>query len=154
MGEATIALNRKARHEFHVEETFEAGIVLTGTEIKSIRAGHVSLQEAFARIDRGEAWLVGAHIAPYATGNRYNHEAKRTRKLLLHKAEIHELLGTTKSKGLTLVPLRLYIDNRSHAKLEIGLARGKQLHDRRRDIAARDALRDMDRELADSRRGR
>ncbi len=154
MGEKTIALNRKARHEFHVEETFEAGIVLTGTEIKSIRAGHVSLQEAFARIDRGEAWLVGAHIAPYATGNRYNHEAKRTRKLLLHKDEIHELLGTTKSKGLTLVPLRLYIDNRSHAKLEIGLARGKQLHDRRRDIADRDAKRDIAREMADSRRGR
>lgn len=154
MGEKTIALNRKARHEFHVEETFEAGIVLTGTEIKSIRAGHVSLQEAFARIDRGEAWLVGAHIAPYATGNRYNHEAKRTRKLLLHKDEIHELLGTTKSKGLTLVPLRLYIDNRSHAKLEIGLARGKQIHDRRRDIADRDAKRDIARELADSRRGR
>jgi SsrA-binding protein len=154
MGEKTIALNRKARHEFHVEETFEAGIVLTGTEIKSIRAGHVSLQEAFARIDRGEAWLVGAHIAPYATGNRYNHEAKRMRKLLLHKDEIHELLGTTKSKGLTLVPLRLYIDNRSHAKLEIGLARGKQLHDRRRDIADRDAKRDIAREMADSRRGR
>ena len=154
MGEKTIALNRRARHEFHVEETFEAGIVLTGTEIKSIRAGHVSLQEAFARIERGEAWLVGAHIAPYATGNRYNHEAKRTRKLLLHKDEIHELLGTTKSKGLTLVPLRLYIDSRSHAKLEIGLARGKQLHDRRRDIADRDAKRDVAREIADSRRGR
>jgi SsrA-binding protein len=154
MGEATIALNRKARHEFHIEETFEAGIVLTGTEIKSIRAGHVSLQEAYARIERGEAWLVGAHIAPYAGGNRLNHEAKRTRKLLLHKDEIHELLGTTKSKGLTLVPLRLYIDNRSHAKLEIGLARGKQLHDRRREIADRDAKRDIAREMSDARRGR
>ncbi len=154
MGEETIALNRKARHEFHIEETLEAGIVLTGTEIKSIRAGKVSLQEAYARIDRGEAWLVGAHIAPYAGGNRYNHEAKRTRKLLLHKDEIHELLGITKSKGLTLVPLRLYIDNRGHAKLEIALARGKQLHDRRRDIAERDAKRDIARELADSRRGR
>ena len=154
MGEATIALNRKARHEFHIEETFEAGIVLTGTEIKSIRAGHVSLQEAYARIERGEAWLVGAHIAPYAGGNRLNHEAKRTRKLLLHKDEIFELLGTTKSKGLTLVPLRLYIDNRGHAKLEIGLARGKQLHDRRREIADRDAKRDIARELSDARRGR
>ncbi len=154
MGEQTIALNRKARHEFHIEDTLEAGIVLTGTEIKSIRAGKVSLQEAYARIDRGEAWLVGAHIAPYAGGNRYNHEAKRTRKLLLHKDEIHELLGTTKSKNLTLVPLRLYIDNRGHAKLEIALARGKQLHDRRRDIADRDAKRDIARELADSRRGR
>jgi len=154
MGEETIALNRKARHEFHIEETLEAGIVLTGTEIKSIRARKVSLQEAYARIERGEAWLVGAHIAPYAEGNRYNHEAKRTRKLLLHRDQIDELLGTTKSKGLTLVPLRLYIDERSHAKLELALARGKQLHDRRRDIATRDARRDMDRELADSRRGR
>ena len=154
MGEETIALNRKARHEFHIEDTLEAGIVLTGTEIKSIRAGKVSLQEAYARIDRGEAWLVGAHIAPYAAGNRYNHEAKRNRKLLLHKDEIHELLGTTKSKNLTLVPLRLYIDNRGHAKLELALARGKQLHDRRRDIADRDAKRDIAREMADSRRGR
>lgn len=154
MGEQTIALNRKARHEFHVEETFEAGIVLTGTEIKSVRAGHVSLQEAYARIERGEAWLVSAHIAPYAGGNRLNHEAKRTRKLLLHRDEIDELLGTTKSKGLTLVPLRLYIDERGHAKLEIGLARGKQLHDRRRDIAERDARRDIARAMADSRRGR
>ncbi len=154
MGEQTIALNRKARHEFHIEDTMEAGIVLTGTEIKSIRAGKVSLQEAYARIDRGEAWLVGAHIAPYAGGNRYNHEAKRTRKLLLHKDEIHELLGTTKSKNLTLVPLRLYIDNRGHAKLEIALARGKQLHDRRRDIADREAKRDVERELSDARRGR
>jgi SsrA-binding protein len=154
MGEETIALNRKARHEFHIEETLEAGIVLTGTEIKSIRAGKVSLQEAYARIERGEAWLVGAHIAPYASGNRYNHEAKRDRKLLLHKDEIHELLGTTRSKNLTLVPLRLYIDDRGHAKLEIALARGKQLHDRRRDIADRDAKRDIARELADSRRGR
>ena len=154
MGETTIALNRKARHDYSIEDTFEAGLVLTGTEIKSIRAGHVSLQEAYARIERGEAWLVGAHIAPYATGNRFNHEAKRTRKLLLHKDQIHELLGITKSKGLTLVPLRLYIDARGHAKLEIALARGKQLHDRRRDIAERDARRDIARELADSRRGR
>ncbi len=154
MGEETIALNRKARHEFHIEETLEAGLVLTGTEIKSIRAGKVSLQEAYARIERGEAWLVGAHIAPYAGGNRYNHEAKRTRKLLLHKDEIHELLRVTKSKGLTLVPLRLYIDSRGHAKLEVALARGKQLHDRRRDIADRDARRDIARELADSRKGR
>ncbi len=154
MGEQTVALNRKARHEYSIEDTLEAGIVLTGTEIKSIRAGKVSLQEAYARIDRGEAWLVGAHIAPYATGNRWNHEAKRTRKLLLHKQEIHELLGRTKSKGLTLVPLRLYIDDRGHAKLQIGLGRGKQLHDRRRDIAERDSRRDVERELSDARRGR
>ncbi len=154
MGESTIALNRKARHEFTIEDTFEAGLVLTGTEIKSIRAGHVSLQEAYARIERGEAWLVGAHIAPFAGGNRLNHEAKRSRKLLLHRDEIDELLGKTKSKGLTIVPLRLFIDGRGHAKLEIGLGRGKQLHDRRRDIAERDARRDMDRSLADAARGR
>lgn len=154
MGEQTIALNRKARHEFHVEETIEAGIVLTGTEIKSIRAGKVSLQEAYARIERGEAWLVGAHIAPWTGGNRWNHEAKRTRKLLLHKDEIVQLLGKTKSKGLTLVPLRLYIDDRGHAKLQLGLARGKQLHDRRRDIAERETRREIERELSDARRGR
>ncbi len=154
MGESTIALNRKARHEFTIEDTFEAGLVLTGTEIKSIRAGHVSLQEAYARIERGEAWLVGAHIAPFAGGNRLNHEAKRSRKLLLHRDEIDELLGKTRSKGLTIVPLRLFIDGRGHAKLEIGLGRGKQLHDRRRDIAERDARRDMDRSLADASRGR
>jgi SsrA-binding protein len=154
MGESTIALNRKARHEYSIEDMFEAGLVLTGTEIKSIRAGHVSLQEAYARIDRGEAWLVGAHIAPFAGGNRLNHEAKRSRKLLLHRDEIDELLGKTKSKGLTIVPLRLFIDRRGHAKLEIGLGRGKQLHDRRREIAERDARRDLDRAMADASRGR
>ena len=154
MGESTIALNRKARHEYSIEDTFEAGLVLTGTEIKSIRAGHVSLQEAYARIERGEAWLVGAHIAPFAGGNRLNHEAKRSRKLLLHRDEIDELLGKTKSKGLTIVPLRLFIDGRGHAKLEIGLGRGKQLFDRRREIAERDARRDLARTMADSSRGR
>ena len=154
MGESTIALNRKARHDYSIEDTFEAGLVLTGTEIKSIRAGHVSLQEAYARIERGEAWLVGAHIAPFAGGNRLNHETKRSRKLLLHRDEIDELLGKTRSKGLTIVPLRLFIDGRGHAKLEIGLGRGKQLYDRRREIAARDARRDLDRTMADSARGR
>ena len=154
MGESTIALNRKARHDYSIEDTYEAGLVLTGTEIKSIRAGHVSLQEAYARIERGEAWLVGAHIAPFAGGNRLNHETKRSRKLLLHRDEIDELLGKTKSKGLTIVPLRLFIDGRGHAKLEIGLGRGKQLYDRRREIAARDARRDLDRTMADSARGR
>lgn len=154
MGEGTVALNRKARHEFSIEETFEAGLVLTGTEIKSIRAGKVNLQDAYARIERSEAWLVGAHIAPYATGNRWNHEAKRSRKLLLHREEIDELLGKTKSKGLVLVPLRLYIDDRSHAKIELGLGRGKQLHDRRRDIADREAKREIAREMAAAARGR
>ena len=152
MPEKTISLNRRARHEFSIEATFEAGIALTGTEIKSIRAGKVSLADAFARIDRGEAWLVGAHIAPWAGGNRLNHEPKRDRKLLLHRDEIDELLGKTKAKGLTLVPLRLYISGRGKAKLEIGLGRGKQLYDRRREIAARDARRDLDRDLADAQR--
>jgi SsrA-binding protein len=153
MGE-TIAVNRKARHEYSIEDTLEAGIALTGTEIKSVRGGKVNLQDAYARIERGEAWLVGAHIAPWAGGNRYNHEPRRDRKLLLHRVEIDQLLGRTKAKGLTLVPLRLYFNDRGRAKVELGLARGKQLHDRRRDIAARDARRDMQREMADAHRGR
>ena len=150
--EKTIALNRRARHEFTIEDTFEAGIVLTGTEIKSIRAGKVNLADAFAWIDRGEAWLIGAHIAPWEGGNRENHEPKRERKLLLHRDQIDELLGKTKAKGLTLIPLRLYISDRGKAKLELGLGKGKQLHDRRREIAERDARREMDRELAEARR--
>lgn len=152
MPEQTVALNRRARHEYSIEETFEAGIALTGTEIKSIRAGKVSLAEAYARVENGEAWLVGANIAPWEHGNRYNHEPKRRRKLLLHRDEIFELLGRTKSKGLTLIPLRMYITGRGHAKLEIGLARGKQLHDRRRDIAERDARRDVERAIAEAER--
>jgi len=150
--EKTIALNRRARHEFSIEDTIEAGIALTGTEIKSIRAGKVSLSDAYARVERGEAWLVGAHIAPWESGNRYNHEPKRDRKLLLHRAQIDQLVGRTKAKGLTLVPLRLYISDRGKAKLELGLGKGKQLYDRRRDIAARDAKRDLDRELAEAQR--
>jgi len=148
--EKTVSLNRKARHEYSIEESFEAGIVLTGTEIKSVRAGRVSLAEAYARIDDGEAWLVGANISPWDTGNRYNHEPKRPRKLLLHRDEIVALLTRTKSKGLTLVPLKMYITGRGRAKLEIGLARGKQQHDRRRDIAERDARRDIERAMADA----
>jgi SsrA-binding protein len=149
-----MAVNRRARHEFTIDETFEAGIVLTGTEIKSIRSGKVNLGDAYARIERGEAWLIGAHIAPFEQGNRYNHDPKRERKLLLHRSEIDELLGRTKAKGQTIVPLRLYLTSRGRAKLELGLARGKQLHDRRRDIADRDAQREIARELADAQRGR
>jgi SsrA-binding protein len=152
--EETVALNRRARHEFSIEETFEAGLVLTGTEIKSIRAGKVQLANSYARIERDEAWLIGAHIAPFEQANRYNHEPKRTRKLLLRRSEIDELLGKTKSKGLTIVPLRLYLNAKGRAKLELGLARGKQLHDRRRDIADRDSRRDIAREMADAQRGR
>jgi SsrA-binding protein len=152
--EKTVAQNRRARHEYSIEDSFEAGIVLTGTEIKSIRAGKVSLAEAYARIDGGEAWLVGATIQPWDTGNRYNHEPKRPRKLLLHRDQILALLLRTKAKGLTLVPLKMYITERGRAKLEIGLGRGKQLHDRRRDIADRDSRREVERAMADADRGR
>ena len=150
----TVAVNRKARHNFTITDTFEAGLVLTGTEIKSIRAGKANLSDAYARIERGEAWLVGAHIAPFEQGNRYNHEPRRDRKLLLHRAQIDQLLGRAAAKGLTVVPLRMYITDKGRAKLELGLAKGKQLHDRRRDIADRQARRDVERELADVARGR
>jgi SsrA-binding protein len=154
MGEQTIALNRRARHDYTIDETFEAGLVLTGTEIKSVRAGKVNLSNAYARIERDEAWLIGADIAPWAQGNRYNHEPKRTRKLLLRRAEIDQMLGRAKAKGQTIVPLRLYITAKGRAKIELALARGKQLHDRRRDIADRESRRDIARELADAQRGR
>jgi SsrA-binding protein len=148
--EKTVALNRRARHEYSIEDSMEAGIVLSGTEIKSIRAGKVNLADSFARIDKGEAWLVGAHIAPWESGNRFNHEPKRNRKLLLHRTQIDQLLGRTKAKGLTLIPLKLYITSRGKAKLELGLGKGKQLYDRRREIAARDSRREVERELAES----
>jgi SsrA-binding protein len=154
MGEQTIALNRRARHEYAILETIEAGVVLTGSEIKSVRAGKVNLADAYARIEKDEAWLIGAHIAPFAQANRWNHEPKRLRKLLLHRSEIDELKGTMGAKGLTLIPLRLYINERGRAKLELGLGKGKQLHDKRRDIQDREARRDVAREIADARRGR
>jgi SsrA-binding protein len=154
MGEATIALNRKARHDYLIEDTIEAGIALTGTEIKSVRAHKVNITDGFVRVERGQAWLVGAHIAPWEGGNRWNHDAKRDRRLLLHKSQIITLGVKMKSKGMTVVPLKLYIDSRGHAKVELGLGRGKKLYDRRRDIAARDAQRDLAREMADVTRGR
>ena len=150
----TIALNRKARHNYTITDTFEAGLVLTGTEIKSVRAGKVNLSDAYARIEKGEAWLLNAHIAPFEQGNRYNHEPRRDRKLLLHRVEIDQMMGRAAAKGLTVVPLRLYITDKGKAKVELGMARGKQLHDRRRDIAERESRRDMERELADAQRGR
>ena len=152
MGE-TIAVNRKARHDYTIEDTFEAGLVLRGTEIKSVRSHHVSLAEAYARVERNEAWIVGLHIAPWGTADlRFNHEPKRMRKLLLHRDEIDELLIKTRAKGLTIVPLEIYINDRGLAKMRIGLARGKQTWDRRREIADRDAKRDMDRQVAEARR--
>jgi len=146
MPDETIAVNRRARHEYAIEDTLEAGLVLTGTEIKSIRDHKVSLADAYARIEHGEAWLIGAHIAAYAQGNRYNHEPRRTRKLLIRRDQIAELAGLTGSKGLTLVPLRLYI-RRGRAKVELGIARGKKAHDKRRAIAERDARRELEREM-------
>ncbi|MEP6680635.1 MAG: SsrA-binding protein SmpB [Chloroflexota bacterium] len=145
MPEKTVALNRRARYDYAVEQTLEAGLVLTGTEIKSIRAGRVNLGDAYARIEHGEAILIGAHIAPYEQGNRYNHEPLRTRKLLLHRDQIAELAGLSQAKGLTIVPLRLYLRN-GLAKLELGVARGKKTHDKRRTIADRDARRELQRE--------
>jgi SsrA-binding protein len=154
MGE-TLAVNRKARHDYTIEDTLEAGLVLRGTEIKSLRAGRINLQESYARIERGEAWLVGVHIAPWeSSGLKFNHTPKRDRKLLLHRVQIDQLLGKTKSKGLTLVPLSVYLNDQGRAKVQLGLARGKQLHDRRHDIAERDARRDMERQMADYRSGR
>jgi len=150
----TIALNRKARHNYTITDTFEAGLVLTGTEIKSVRAGNVNLSDAYARIEKGEAWLFNAHIAPFEQGNRYNHEPRRDRKLLLHRGEIDQLMGRAAAKGLTVVPLRLYITSKGRAKVELALAKGKQLHDRRRDIADRQSRRDVEREVADAFRGR
>lgn len=145
MSEHTIAVNRRARHDYTIEQTLEAGLVLTGTEIKSIRAGRVNLAEAYARVERGEAWLIGAHIAPYEQGNRFNHEPTRTRKLLLHRDQIAELVGRTQAKGETLVPLRLYLRN-GMAKVELGVARGKKVHDKRRSIAERDMRRELERQ--------
>jgi SsrA-binding protein len=149
MPDETIAVNRRARHDYAIEETLEAGIALTGTEIKSIRAHKANLGEAYARIEHGEAWLIGAHIAPYEQGNRYNHDPIRTRKLLLHRDQIAELAGLQGAKGLTIVPLRLYI-RRGRAKVELGVARGKKAHDKRRAIADREMRRELEREAREA----
>ncbi|MBE6033019.1 MAG: SsrA-binding protein SmpB [Clostridiales bacterium] len=141
-----IANNKKARHDFFIEDTYETGIVLTGTEIKSIRQGKVNLKESFAKVENGEVLVYGMHISPYEQGNRYNVDPLRPRKLLLHKREIRKLIGLTTQKGFTLVPLRLYLNERGRAKMELAVARGKKLYDKRDDIAKRDAQRRMQRE--------
>jgi SsrA-binding protein len=147
MASKTITVNRKAYHDYHIEDSVEAGLVLTGTEIKSIRMGRVNLKDAYARAENGEIWLLGAHIAQYPGGNRYNHEPKRPRKLLLHRKEITELSGAMMRKGLTIVPLKLYL-KKGIAKVELGVARGKKAYDKREAIARRDAQREMQRELS------
>jgi SsrA-binding protein len=146
-GPRTVATNRKARHEYFIEDSFEAGIVLTGTEIKSVRAGRISLQEGFVLVKDGEAWLHDVHIAQYEQGNRNNHVEVRPRKLLLHKQEIRLLHQKATQRGWTIVPLRVYFNERGKAKVEIGLGRGKQLHDKRDSIAKRDSERDLRRVL-------
>ncbi len=139
-----VATNRKARFQYFLLETFEAGIVLQGSEIKSIRAGQISLNEAYVRIEEGEVWLVEAHIAPYGQASFFNHDPKRRRKLLLNRREINHLERKVQEKGFTLVPLRVYLKE-GRAKIEIALARGKKTYDKRATIAARDAQREMER---------
>src|SRR5919205_54755 len=145
-GTKLVAENRKARHDYHLLDRFEAGIVLTGTEVKALREGRVRLQQAYADVRDGEVWLVGAHIAQYGHGNIANHDPDRDRKLLLHRREIASLIGKVRERGLTLVPTRLYFKD-GRAKVELALARGKERADKRRDIAARDAQRQIERAL-------
>ena len=146
MSEKIVATNRKARHDYEIIESLEAGIVLQGTEVKSLRAGKANLKDGYAALKDGEVFLYNVHISPYEHGNIYNHEPTRMRKLLLHKGEIRRLIGKVQERGMTLVPLRLYFKN-GRAKVELGLARGKKLYDRRRDIAQRDAERELRREF-------
>lgn len=144
----TLATNRKAFHDYFIEETHEAGIVLTGTEIKSVRAGRVNLRDAYAQIQNGELWLLNVHISPYDPGSRYNVDPYRRRKLLLHRREINRLMGRVQEKGLTLVPLRLYL-KRNRAKVELALVRGKRQYDKRASIAKRESDREIERALKD-----
>jgi SsrA-binding protein len=144
-----IAQNKKARHDYFIEQTMEAGIVLSGTEVKSIRQGKVNLKDCYASIKDGEILVNGMHISPYEQGNIFNKDPLRDRKLLLHKSEINRLIGYTKQKGMSLVPIQLYF-KRGRVKLELGIARGKKLYDKREDIAERDAKREIDRKLKES----
>jgi len=149
--EKPIAQNRKASHNYFIEETYEAGLVLKGTEIKSIRAGRVNINDAHVRIHNGEAEVINMHIAPYEQGNRFNHDPTRTRKLLLHRHEIDKLFGLTQQRGYTIVPLKLYI-KKGFAKLLIGLGKGKKLHDKREDMRQRQMKRDIDRAMKEMNR--
>jgi SsrA-binding protein len=144
--ERDVAVNRRAYHDYFVDEKYEAGLVLTGTEVKSLRAGRCNLRDGFVRIDGHEAWLENVHISPYAQGNLMNHDPLRPRKLLLHRKQIATLIGKVRQKGYTLVPLRVYF-SRNHAKVEVGLARGKREYDKREAIAERDAKREIARAM-------
>ncbi len=142
--EKLISSNRKARHDYHIDETYEAGIVLTGTEVKSVRDTRVNLRDSYARVEGSQLFLYNMHISPYEQGNRFNHEPLRIRKLLMHKAEIGRLAGKVKEKGYTLVPLKIYL-KRGLIKVELGLGRGKKSYDKRQTIAERDSKREMER---------
>lgn len=144
-----IASNKRAFHDYEILETFEAGIVLHGTEVKSIRENGLSLKESYASIKNQEAWILGLHIKPYSHGNRENQDPVRPRKLLLNKKEIRYLIGKTKESGLTLIPTKVYFTAQNRLKVELGLARGKKLYDKRKDIAKRDSERDIERSLKD-----
>jgi len=146
-GKISVARNPKATYDYHILETWEAGVVLTGTEVKSLRTGKASVKEGFARVANGEVFLEGVNITPYEQGNRYNHDPVRTRKLLLHRREIERLIGAVEQKGLTLIPLELYF-RRGVAKVTLALGRGKKRHDRREDMRKKDAERDVARALA------
>jgi len=141
-----VATNRKAHHDYFLLDTYEAGIVLMGSEIKSIRAGQISIKEAYVRVDGEEAWLVDAHIAPYNQASHYNHEPRRPRKLLLHKKEIRRLYDEVRRKGVTIIPVRVYLKG-GRAKVEIAIARGKRKYDKRQEIARRDAQREIERQI-------
>lgn len=144
-----VAQNRKANHDYFIEETYETGIVLQGTEIKSIRAGKVQLKDSFARIAQGEVFLHNAHISPYEQGNRHNHDPLRARKLLLHRKQINKLIGETKEQGYTLVPLKIYLKD-GFAKVLIGLGKGKKQYDKREDLKRKEAKRDIERAFRES----
>ncbi len=145
-GRKAVATNRKARHNYTILDVYEAGMVLVGTEVKSLRDGKVSIVDAFATVDNGEVWLRGLHIPEYTQGSWTNHAPRRTRKLLLHASEIERLIGKTREGSLTLVPLSLYFQN-GYVKVELGLGKGKQAHDKRQDLARRDTEREVTREL-------
>ena len=150
-GEKLIAENRKARHDYHLSDFVEAGLVLTGTEVKSCRAGRANLRQSYAEVRDGEAWLLGAHISVYEQGNINNHEPERPRKLLLHRRQVDDLFESVREKGMTLVPTRMYFKG-GRAKVEIAVAKGKDVHDKRADVVKRDADREIQRALKDARR--
>ena len=146
MSEKVVTVNRKARHNYEIIDTYEAGIVLLGTEVKALRAGKINLKDAYARVKDGEVWLFGVHISPYSHGSYNNHEPERERKLLLHKWEIRRLIGKVEEAGLTLIPLKVYFKN-GKIKVQLALARGKRVYDKRHDIAKRDAQREISRHM-------